>query len=69
MIPVSYTHLVGADVTISARKLSALAEAEGAGYKAELITALAENISGYTIIINTDVYKRQVLRRSVKYGA
>ena len=44
---------VGADVTISARKLSALAEAEGAGYKAELITALAENISGYTIIINT----------------
>ena len=44
---------VGADVTISARKLSALAEAEGAGYKAELITALADNISGYTIIINT----------------
>lgn len=44
---------VGADVTISARKLSALAEAEGAGYKAELITALAENISEYTIIINT----------------
>ena len=42
---------VGADVTISARKLSALAEAEGAGYKAELITALAENISGYTICL------------------
>ena len=40
-------------MTISARKLSALAEAEGAGYKAELITALADNISGYTIIINT----------------
>ena len=43
----------GRVVTISARKLSALAEAEGAGYKAELITALADNISGYTIIINT----------------
>ena len=43
---------VGADVTISARKLSALAEAEGAGYKAELITALAENISVPAMILD-----------------
>lgn len=44
---------VGAQVTISARKLSALAEAEGSGYDTTLISALADCLGKYTIIINT----------------
>ena len=57
---------VGSDVTVAARKLSQLAQAQNDGCKAVGLNGIAENIGSFDIVINTVpamVLTKQILER------
>ena len=57
---------VGSDVTVAARKLSQLAQAQNDGCKAIGLNSIAENIGSFDIVINTVpamVLTKQILER------